>query len=270
MKTVGETACKIMYNGWSLIREDLGAATPSSRFYVWGLDLSGSLQGAGGVGGLLAMLTPDSCLLTPAYDANGNISEYVDGGGSIVAHYEYDAFGNEISRSGAEAQSHPFRFSTKYTDDESGLVYYGYRFYNPGLGRWVNRDPIGELGGLNVYGFVGNASVVDYDTLGLWGGIWPGLPPGGRYPPGFNPMPNPLPPDQPPPQPEPPDDGGGKVCCKDGGEKIPYWQKHGYASSWDCVVAHGGEVGPGDPKCLPNAYKCLSATVLCNMRVCPK
>jgi RHS repeat-associated protein len=150
MKATATQTNTFLYDGWNLIREDLGAAAPSSRSYVWGLDLSQSLQGAGGVGGLLAMLTTDSCLLTPAYDANGNISEYVGGGGSVVAHYEYDAFGKEISRSGAEAQSHPFRFSTKYTDDESGLVYYGYRYYSPELGRWISSDPQNEIGSLNV------------------------------------------------------------------------------------------------------------------------
>ncbi len=43
----------------------------------------------------------------------------------------------------------------------------GYRFYNPELGRWVNRDPIGERGGLNVYVFVGNCMVTKFDVLGL-------------------------------------------------------------------------------------------------------
>ncbi len=63
-------------------------------------------------------------------------------------------------------------FSTKYTDDETGLVYYGYRYYSPELGRWLNRDPIEEEGGLNLYGFVGNDPVNAYDLLGqmiIWG-----------------------------------------------------------------------------------------------------
>ena len=37
-----------------------------------------------------------------------------------------------------------FGFSTKYTDEETGLCYYGYRYYSPVMGRWVNRDSIGE------------------------------------------------------------------------------------------------------------------------------
>lgn len=62
----------------------------------------------------------------------------------------------------------PFRFSTKFTDVESGLVYYGYRFYDPSLGRFINRDPIGESGGTNLYGFVGNGPVNRSDFLGMW------------------------------------------------------------------------------------------------------
>ena len=48
---------------------------------------------------------------------------------------------------GSESSRNPFRFSTKYTDDETDLVYYGYRYYSPALGRWMSRDPIGEVDG---------------------------------------------------------------------------------------------------------------------------
>ena len=41
--------------------------------------------------------------------------------------------------------ANPFRFSTKYFDAETGLYYYGYRYYSPNLGRWISRDPIGEI-----------------------------------------------------------------------------------------------------------------------------
>jgi RHS repeat-associated protein len=56
--------------------------------------------------------------------------------------------------------------STKYLDDETGLVSYTYRYYDPALGRWVNRDPIGKNGGRNLYGYVGNAVVGCFDPLG--------------------------------------------------------------------------------------------------------
>ncbi|MDD4406252.1 MAG: RHS repeat-associated core domain-containing protein [Parabacteroides sp.] len=57
-------------------------------------------------------------------------------------------------------------FFTKYTDNETDLVYYGYRYYSPALGRWLSRDPIEEQGGLNLYGFVNNDPVNKWDKLG--------------------------------------------------------------------------------------------------------
>jgi RHS repeat-associated protein len=68
---------------------------------------------------------------------------------------------------GDMAKVNPFGFSTKYTDSETDLVYYGYRYYSPALGRWLSRDPIEEQGGLNLYGFVNNDPVNKWDKLGL-------------------------------------------------------------------------------------------------------
>src|ERR1700734_3770224 len=55
-------------------------------------------------------------------------------------------FGELIRQSGPMAKLNPFRFSTKYDDDETDFLYYGYRYYNPSTGRWLSRDPIVELG----------------------------------------------------------------------------------------------------------------------------
>jgi RHS repeat-associated protein len=75
-------------------------------------------------------------------------------------------FGEPIRVSGSLAAQNPFRFSTKFTDDESGLVYYGYRYYNTSTGRWISRDPVGEGGGLNVYGLAANNPANFVDSLG--------------------------------------------------------------------------------------------------------
>jgi len=61
------------------------------------------------------------------------------------AHYEYGPFG-ELVKDSRIMTANPFRFSTKYTDQETGLLYYGYRSYEPTGGRWLSKDPIGELG----------------------------------------------------------------------------------------------------------------------------
>ena len=167
---------RFIYRGWNEVAEFYGAynggnfPTPNVRHHFWGLDLSGTMQGAGGVGGLLLTWEPGQTYL-PMYDALGNIHGMIKAAdGTIAAAYEYDAFGNTLRESGPYAASNPFRFSTKYTDIETGLVYYGLRYYSPSLGRFLNKDPIEEQGGLNLYGFCGNNGVNQYDVNGM--GIW--------------------------------------------------------------------------------------------------
>ena len=159
-----------IYDNWNLIHETVatvsGATTNTTEFqYFWGMDLSETLQGAGGVGGLLAVSSNGSFYF-PAYDNNGNVAKYIDESGNIVAAYEYDDFGRLLSSSGSMADVFRHRFSTKYFESETGLYYYGYRFYSPALMRWQNRDPIGEEGGLNLYGFCGNNAMWRFDKDG--------------------------------------------------------------------------------------------------------
>jgi RHS repeat-associated protein len=89
--------------------------------------------------------------------------------GTTAANYEYGPFGEPLKATGSAATANPFRFSTKYTDSETGLLYYGYRYYNPSLRRWISRDPIQERGGVNLYGMVRNSPVNQWDLLGLAG-----------------------------------------------------------------------------------------------------
>lgn len=84
-----------------------------------------------------------------------------------VAEFEYGPFGEPLRASGPKADEFNFRFSTKYQDAETGLLYYGYRYYDAETGRWLSRDPIGERGGLNLYGMVGNDPINFWDYLGL-------------------------------------------------------------------------------------------------------
>ena len=160
------TRTKFIYDGWNLLAETDGSNTVQRR-YVWGLDLSGSEQGAGGVGGLIFIHTTLGDAI-PAYDGNGNITALVNATtGAVVARYEYGPFGEPLRATGPMARGNPFRFSTKYADEETGLCYYGYRYYQPQTGRWINRDPIGERGGENLYGFVSNDPLGLIDVLGL-------------------------------------------------------------------------------------------------------
>ena len=165
------------YDGWMLIKEIVASTNGTTDVieYHWGKDLSGTIGGAGGVGGLLYLSisnssTPNTStrqLYIPFYDAYGNVMGYWDAQGTIVAEYTYDAFGKLISSSGPMADVFAIRYSTKYFDSETGLYYYGYRFYSPELMRWIARDPIGENGGVNLYAININNPVSSVDSLGL-------------------------------------------------------------------------------------------------------
>jgi len=162
------TALKYLYDRWNLVALLNGLTLQQS--FLWGLDLSGSEQGAGGVGGLLKVThvgaQTTNCFV--AFDGNGNVAGLVNASsGSMDAQYEYGPFGEVIRATGPLAKANPFRFSTKYQDDETDLLYYGYRYYNASTGRWLSRDPIEEGGGENLYTFVRNAPIILIDLLGL-------------------------------------------------------------------------------------------------------
>jgi RHS repeat-associated protein len=164
---------RFLYDGWNLVAE-LSWNTSTSSYslkssHVWGLDLSGTAQGAGGVGGLLLSATP-SAVHAAAYDGNGNVLALYDAvSGAIAAEYEYGPFGEVLKSDGTAVEANPFGFSTKYRDTETGLNYYGLRYYNPSTGRWLGRDPMEEEGGLNLYGMLNNNPLNDYDAFGLSG-----------------------------------------------------------------------------------------------------
>jgi RHS repeat-associated protein len=163
---------RFLYDGWNVIGEYSTASGYSLvAHYKWGIDLAGSLQDAGGVGGLLRIYsyeTGSQVVLMPAYDGNGNIYGLVDrANGALRAIYEYSPFGETLRASGDFADRNPFRYSTKYTDDETKLLYFGYRYYDVQNGRFLGRDPLSERGGINLYSFVRNGPSNRVDALGL-------------------------------------------------------------------------------------------------------
>ncbi len=160
--------------------------------YTRGRDLSGSLAGAGGIGGLLARshgYSGGNWTYHNAYhaDGNGTVTALVNGSGVLQAGYRYDPFGRYLNGGGTLATANVLRFSSKpwvgfAGSTTSGLYYYGYRFYDPYLQRWVNRDPIKEPGfnlligsqgtfhldeAKNLYAFVQNDPLYSIDNWGL-------------------------------------------------------------------------------------------------------
>jgi RHS repeat-associated protein len=159
---------KFVYDGWNLVGELDGTNNAVTREYMWGTDLSATIDGAGGVGGLLAVSSPGLAQFT-CCDGNGNVSVLIDSAtASISGRYEYGPFGEDVRVSGAVASANPIRFSTKYADPETDLLYYGYRYYDPRTESWISADLIEEQGGLNLYGFVANDPVNEVDAFGLW------------------------------------------------------------------------------------------------------
>ena len=161
-----------IYDGNVVVQERDANNLPKVT-YTRGNDLGGTLQGAGGIGGLLARSDNTQLIIgsssAHAYyhsDGNGNVTMLINNLQLMVAKYLYDPFGNMLSMSGPLASANTYRFSSKEWNDNTGLYYYLYRFYDPNLQRWLNRDPIQEAGGLNFYEYAGNNPIDAIDPLG--------------------------------------------------------------------------------------------------------
>ena len=127
-------------------------------------NVSAQLVRDGNIGGILSRTTAAGATFYD-YDGNGNVTLLTDSAGNDVGHYRYDAFGNTLEATGPRAAENPWRFSTK--ELHGGWYNFGFRFYAPDIGRWINRDPIDEGGGTNLYLMVGNNPVSWADAYGL-------------------------------------------------------------------------------------------------------
>ncbi len=160
-----------------------------------GTNLSGSMEGAGGIGGLLGRSHGYSAgnWSTHNYyhaDGNGNVTYLVNSSQTLAARYRYDAYGNLLSIWESFynlGTANTYRFSSKEVHLLTGLYYYGYRWYAPNVQRWVSSDPLGEPGfeylrdsrkplmmgeavlqRANLYEFCYNSPEQFIDRFGLW------------------------------------------------------------------------------------------------------
>jgi RHS repeat-associated protein len=155
---------RFVYDNWNLLAELNATNNAVIASYMWGLDLSGTEHGAGGVGGLLATSSTGKGTHFYCFDDNGNVSALTSAtNGTVTAEYDYDPFLAPLRTTGPMAEFNRFTGSSKYWDRETECYYYGYRYLSDG--RWLSRDPIEESGGLGLYTFAYNnaAGFIDSD-----------------------------------------------------------------------------------------------------------
>lgn len=155
------------WDGFNIIRE-VENIVPIHN--VWGLDLDGTMQGCGGVGGLVSVAKANG-LHVAFYDANGNVSAFLAETGFISVHYEYSPYGEPLVLThSSSVLTH--QFSTMPFCTETGLIEFPSRNLSPvlgkcSLGRWMNRDPFVEdqIGATLL--FSNNNAIDIYDDFGL-------------------------------------------------------------------------------------------------------
>ena len=131
-----------------------------------GPDLTGTLQGAGGIGGLLARTDMGQWIAGSAF---ATAFYHSDGNGNVTDRMEYSLYGTLTYHLGTN--STPFQFNGRFgvMTDPNGLLYMRARYYNPYICRFLNPDPLGFGGGLNFYAYANGNPVSYLDPFGLSG-----------------------------------------------------------------------------------------------------
>ena len=121
----------------------------------------------GGIGGLIS--SHDGANTLYYHDSNlGNLNQVTNSSGSVIQTYDYDAFGNITAQSGALTAKYAYK--TKEYSPETGLIFFGRRYYNPLIGRFITKDPLGQVDGPNMYLYCLNDSINRMDLYGLYWG----------------------------------------------------------------------------------------------------
>ena len=152
-KTVNGSTTGFLYDGPNTVQEQAGATT-TSLLAGLGIDERFVRSSSTETGHLLA-------------DALGSTVALADGAGTVQTTYAYEAFGMGIA-SGASSMN-PYAYTGR-ENDGGGLYYYRARYYHAGHQRFMTEDPIGYVGGMNLYAYVSNAPADFIDPLGLYTG----------------------------------------------------------------------------------------------------
>ena len=101
-----------------------------------------------------------------AQDHLGSVRDLVNASGTVLASYDYDAYGNPTRTTQSGSARADYRYAGLFYHPQSGLYLTHYRVYDPVTARWLSRDPIGEIGGINLYGYVEADPVTYTDEAG--------------------------------------------------------------------------------------------------------
>lgn len=129
-------------------------------------------QGRGAEIGAAIAIELQGKTYAPIHDLSGNVIALINQKGQLAESYRYTAYGEEEifdaqgHKQNSSPLNNPWRFSSKRVD-ETGLVYFGRRYYDPSLGRWTTQDPLGHEAGPNLYAYVSNRPLTRNDLYGL-------------------------------------------------------------------------------------------------------
>ena len=113
----------------------------------------------------IASISPANVRTYLFQDALGSVIALANASGQVTEKYAYTAYGlNTVIGSGTSA----YRYAGRRFEPETGLYYNRARAYSPALGRFLQTDPIGTEGGINLYAYCANAPLNCTDPLGLW------------------------------------------------------------------------------------------------------
>lgn len=149
-KTVNSSTLTYLYDGANLVQEK-SAGSPSANILTGSLDEVFSRADAEGSSG-------------PLRDGVGSTIALTDSTGTVQTQYTYEPFGKTMVSGAANGNSSQY---TGRENDGTGLYYYRGRYYSPQLQRFISQDPIGSLGGINLYTYVANNPISFSDPLGL-------------------------------------------------------------------------------------------------------
>jgi RHS repeat-associated protein len=151
-----------LYDGSNILVERDGSNN-TTKSYTRGLDLGG------GIGSLIAQNTTTAPTTAQYYDYNdlGSTADLTTTSGTVTSSYSYDAFGNLLAPQ-VSGDTNRYLFSSKESDSRSGLEYFGSRYYDSEVGRWLTPDPLGFVDGPNTYLYCLDNPINSVDPYGYW------------------------------------------------------------------------------------------------------